>query len=159
MTVSGQKWLCGPDSTGALVVADPERLRVARPSFLSQTSHEPDGAFVAKEGAPRFETGWLSAGSLAGLLEALALPPEWSYRRAAELAARCRELLAQKVEVARGDATLVAFRPEGIEPEDLVARLTEQGVVVRFIPKAGLVRVSVGWWTSEDDLRRLAAAL
>ncbi|MCS7007671.1 MAG: aminotransferase class V-fold PLP-dependent enzyme, partial [Gaiellaceae bacterium] len=35
-TVSGQKWLCGPEGTGALVVADPERLRVARPSYLSQ---------------------------------------------------------------------------------------------------------------------------
>ena len=28
LTVSGQKWLCGPDATGALVVADPERLAV-----------------------------------------------------------------------------------------------------------------------------------
>ena len=27
-TVSGQKWLCGPDTTGALYVADPERLEV-----------------------------------------------------------------------------------------------------------------------------------
>ncbi len=32
-TVSGQKWLCGPDGTGALIVADPERLRVARPGL------------------------------------------------------------------------------------------------------------------------------
>ena len=27
LTVSGQKWLCGPDATGALVVADPEAAR------------------------------------------------------------------------------------------------------------------------------------
>ena len=33
LTISGQKWLCGPDATGGLVVADPERLRVARPSY------------------------------------------------------------------------------------------------------------------------------
>ena len=32
-TVSGQKWLCGPEGTGALVVADPESLRVARPEL------------------------------------------------------------------------------------------------------------------------------
>ena len=38
LTISGQKWLCGPDATGALVVADPERLRVARPSYFSQAS-------------------------------------------------------------------------------------------------------------------------
>ena len=36
LTISGQKWLCGPDSTGALVVAEPESLRVARPSYLRQ---------------------------------------------------------------------------------------------------------------------------
>ena len=34
-TVSGQKWLCGPDTTGALYVADPERLEVATPSYFA----------------------------------------------------------------------------------------------------------------------------
>ena len=33
---SCQKWLCGPDVTGGLVVADPERLGIAAPSYLSQ---------------------------------------------------------------------------------------------------------------------------
>ncbi len=31
-TISGQKWLCGPEGTGALVVMDPDALRIARPS-------------------------------------------------------------------------------------------------------------------------------
>ncbi len=31
-----QKWLCGPDAMGGLTVADPERLRIAAPSYLSQ---------------------------------------------------------------------------------------------------------------------------
>ena len=47
-TVSGQKWLCGPEGTGALVVADPEALRVARPSYLAQQGYEPDGTFDAE---------------------------------------------------------------------------------------------------------------
>ena len=50
LTISGQKWLCGPDSTGALVVADPERLRVARPSYFSQTAYEPSGSFEPARG-------------------------------------------------------------------------------------------------------------
>ncbi len=54
LTISGQKWLCGPDSTGGLVVADPDRLRVARPSYFSQQEHEPDGSFVPWPGARRF---------------------------------------------------------------------------------------------------------
>ena len=33
-TVSGQKWLCGPESTGALYVADADALRVARPGVF-----------------------------------------------------------------------------------------------------------------------------
>jgi selenocysteine lyase/cysteine desulfurase len=63
------------------------------------------------------------------------------------------------VAVEPGDATLVSFRPEDEEPEALVARLAEQRVVVREIPGRSLVRASVGWWTSEDDLQRLTAAL
>ena len=45
------------------------------------------------------------------------------------------------------------------DPTELVARLAEAGVVVRELPGRGLVRASCGWWTSEDDLARLAAGL
>jgi L-cysteine/cystine lyase len=157
LTISGQKWLCGPDSTGALVVADPERLRVARPSYFSQSAHEPSGSYEPAAGAARFDPGWLSSAVLAGLLAALDVRPEWAYERAETMAARCRELLAPLVEIVPGDATLVAFRAE--EPPGLVARLAEEGVVVREIPKTGLVRVSCGWWTDENDLQRLVGAL
>ena len=157
LTISGQKWLCGPDSTGALVVADPERLRVARPSYFSQTAHEPSGSFEPAAGAARFDPGWLSSAVLAGLLAALEVRPDWAYDRAAAMAARCRELLAPLTEVVPGDATLVAFRAE--DPPGLVSRLAEESVVVREIPKTGLVRVSCGWWTDETDLQRLVGAL
>jgi L-cysteine/cystine lyase len=157
LTVSGQKWLCGPDSTGALVVAEPERLRVARPSYFSQTAYEPTGSFEPAAGAARFDPGWLASAALAGLLAAVELRPEWACARAAEQAARCRELLEPLVEVVPGDATLVAFRHE--DPPGLVERLAASGVVVREIPKTGLVRASCGWWTNEDDLERLAAGV
>lgn len=157
LTISGQKWLCGPDSTGALVVAEPERLRIARPSYFSQTAFEPSGSFEPAEGAARFDPAWLSSAVLAGLLAAIAVRPEWAYDRATVLAARCRDLLASRAEVVAGDATLVAFRHD--DPPALVEKLAAEGVVVREIPKTGLVRVSCGWWTNEDDLQRLAAGL
>ena len=157
LTISGQKWLCGPDSTGALVVADPERLRVARPSHFSQTAYEPSGSFEPAGGAARFDPGWLPAAVLAGLLTAVELHPDWAYERAAGQAARCRELLTSHVQLVPGDATLVAFRHE--DPSGLVERLAAAGVVVREIPKTGLVRVSCGWWTNEDDLQRLVDAI
>jgi selenocysteine lyase/cysteine desulfurase len=55
-------------------------------------------------------------------------------------------------------STLVSFRPES-DPAALVRRLAERGVYVREVPGTGLVRVSCGWWTSDGDLERLAAAL
>jgi selenocysteine lyase/cysteine desulfurase len=57
-----------------------------------------------------------------------------------------------------GHSTLVSFHPPG-NPTELVAALGEQGVVVRELPGRSVVRASCGWWTSEDDLRRLADGL
>jgi selenocysteine lyase/cysteine desulfurase len=45
------------------------------------------------------------------------------------------------------------------ESADIVARLADAGVIVRDLPGRGLVRASVGWWTSDGDLERLVAAL
>ena len=159
-TVSGQKWLCGPESTGALYVADVEALRVAQPTYLAQQSFEPGGRYVVREGAQRFDSGWVPVGSLKGLAVALDLAPEWRFDRIREGAARCRELLAERVEVVTppGQAGLVTFRPEA-DAEQLVARLAEAGVVVRNLPGTPWVRASCGWWTSDEDLERLAAAL
>ena len=82
-TVSGQKWLCGPDGAGALVVAEPERLRVARPSYLSQTAYEPDGSFTPRDGAARFDPNWAGTTVIAGLAAAIDAPA------AVALRARC----------------------------------------------------------------------
>jgi L-cysteine/cystine lyase len=157
LTVSGQKWLCGPDSTGALVVADPERLRVARPSFFSQKGYEPAGSFEPAPGAARFDAGWIATASLAGLVTALELPPDWRFERAAAQARRCRKLLSRLVDVVPGDATLVSFRVE--DPPAVASRLAEADVAVRDLPGTELVRASCGWWTSDEDLERLAAGL
>jgi L-cysteine/cystine lyase len=56
-----------------------------------------------------------------------------------------------------GQATLVSWRAD--EPEAVVSRLAEQGVVVRDLPGTGLVRASCGYWTSDDDLERLVRGL
>jgi L-cysteine/cystine lyase len=157
-TVSGQKWLSGPDGTGALVVAEPERLRVARPSYLSQASYEPDGSFVPRNGAARFDPNWTGTTPIVGLTAALDIAPPWRYTRAAEMAARCRKRLAGVVEVVPGDATLVAFRPpDSRPPDEIVAELFEAGVVIRELPGRNLLRASCGWWTNDDDLQRLTA--
>jgi L-cysteine/cystine lyase len=162
LTISGQKWLCGPDSTGALVVADPEALRVSAPSYFSQVEYELDGRFEPRPGASRFDPGWWPATSLSGLLAAIDSRPAWAFDHAAGVAERCRALLAEHVEVvspAEGErSTLVAFRPSGV-PAEIVESLHRSDVHVREIPSTGLIRVSCGWWTSDGDLDRLLAEL
>ncbi len=162
LTVSGQKWLCGPDATGALVVADPERLRVGRPGYFAQASYEPDGTFIPREGAQRFEPNWIPVSSLSGLAVALTQAPAWHFERSYALAERLRGLLAGRAEVVTPAerATLVAFRPPAsASASDTVARLGTASVLVREVPGTGLIRASVGWWTSEGDLERLVVGL
>ncbi len=161
-TVSGQKWLCGPDSTGALFVRDPDGLRprlVAYPS--AETYDIAEGTWEPKAGARRFDTAFAPATSLAGLEAALADLPDGRFTRSRELAERCRALLLERgheVVSPAGQGPLVAFRFPG-ETAEAVAALYERGVIVRELPGTGLLRASVGWWNDESDLHRLVEAL
>ena len=112
LTVSAQKWLCGPDTVGALFVRDPERLRIAQPSYFAQKSFEPDGSFEPRAGAARFDSQWIAPASLAGLLAALDARPDWAFERAAEMTELCRSALAERFEVVSlpGQGTLVSWR-------------------------------------------------
>ena len=159
-TVSGQKWLCGPDSTGALYVRDPERLRVALPTYMSQSAYDIEESFTPKPGAARFDSVWYAPGTLAGLLAALEAAPEWRYERTRELAAYCRGRLVEaghEVITAPDQAGLISFGAG--DAAQAAARLYEAGVVVRDIPGTGWLRVSCGWWTNEDDVERMLNVL
>jgi L-cysteine/cystine lyase len=161
-TISGQKWLCGPEGTGALVVAEPEALRVARPSYLSQQGYDPDGGFEPRAGARRFDPNVTPTALAAGFRAALAALPDWRYERAFEMAERCRAALAEggaDVVVPEHRATLVSWQAPVEESAAIVARLAEAGIILRDLPGRGLLRASVGWWTNDEDIERLVAAL
>ncbi len=160
-TVSGQKWLCGPTPTGGLYVRDPERLRIAGPSYFSQASYESDGAFVAREGAARFEQGWIPHAFIAGLEASIHGMPEWRFDRAREMTDLCRQGLVDAgfdVVTEQGHGTLVSLRWPG-DTTAAVKRLYEEDIVIRDLPGTGLLRASCGYWTSEDDIERLIAGL
>jgi L-cysteine/cystine lyase len=161
-TVSAQKWLCGPDATGALAVGDPEALRMRLVAYPSVSEYSiAEGTFTPKPGAARFDATFTPASSLAGLEAALLDLPDGRHERARELTERFRgALLAAGHDVATeaGQGTLVSWRVAGDSAE--VARaLYERGVVVRDLPGTGLVRASVGWWNDESDLERLIDGL
>jgi len=160
---SGQKWLCGPEGSGSLYVHPDwlEQLTVPWPGYGSLADAKQALTSPPAEGAARldhgFPPGMRSAWALASLAVLESADWEWVHRRAAELAARLADQLAERgLEVgARGRSTLVSFKAEDVDAE--VLRLAEAGFVVRSIPSHGYVRVSVGAWSSEDELDRLAA--
>jgi L-cysteine/cystine lyase len=161
-TVSAQKWLCGPDATGALYVREPERLAVSAPSYFAQEAYDLEApSFVPKATAARVDSGWIPTPSLAGLEAALADLPEWRFDHAAAQTARCRDLLENAgldVVTEPRHATLISFRVAP-DPSSLVTDCYKEGVVLRDLPGTDLLRVSCGYWTNEDDLQRLVAAL
>jgi selenocysteine lyase/cysteine desulfurase len=159
---SGQKWLCGPEGSGALYVRRDQldELLVPWPGYGSLADAKQALDSPPAEHASRFDHGFppgmRSAWALAalGVLETAGL--QWVHERAATLAAGLAERLAERGhEVGpRGRSTLVAWKADDVEAE--VARLAEAGFVVRSIPSHGLIRASVGAWSSEEELTTLA---
>ena len=165
-TVSGQKWLLGPDATGGLYVRADQVAELAStvPSYFGRTDHDEFGSATFVDGAARFEPGALPLPSLAALVESLQLQSdvgEERFTRARAQAERCRRLLSERgidVLTEPNQATLVAFRVP--EPgANVVDRLAEAGVLIREIPELGWLRASVGFWTSDEELGRLSEAL
>jgi L-cysteine/cystine lyase len=160
-TVSGQKWLCGPATTGGLYVKDPERLAVSLPSYFSQARYSPDGSFEPREGAARFDPGWIPLAHLEGLSAALAVPPDWRFERSRTTAERCRERLLEAgcdVVTESGHSNLVSWTWEG-DTAEVARRLGARGVLIRDLPGTGLLRASCGYWTSDEDIDRLVEGL
>ena len=161
-TVSGQKWLLGPDATGCLYVR-PGGVAELELSFPSYLSWENPAALDPWPDARRLESVWIPPASLDGVHASLDLANEVGeerYARAQATAARCREVVGERAEVVTepGQATLVTWKADG-DAAETVKRAAVQGVIVRDMPGLGWVRASCGFWTSDEDLDRLAAVL
>ena len=158
---SGQKWLCGPEGSGTLYVRPDQldELTVPWPGYGSLADAHDALTSPPAEHAKRFDHGFpsglRSAWALASLGVFEAAGWDWVHARAADLAAQLADRLAGRgLEIApRGRSTLVSWRAQDADAE--VERLAGEGIVVRSIPSHGYVRVSVGAWTSEEELDRL----
>jgi len=158
---AGQKWLCGPDGSGYLYArADLcERLVPAWPSFLSLSDPGRPSELLLRPGAARFDLGVFARSQTAAALGALDTLGEAGWEqvleRGPDLAARLAAALTDRgLEVAdRGASTLVSWAAGDAAAE--VERLAASGFVVRDLAGRGLVRASVGAWSSEEELDRL----
>jgi L-cysteine/cystine lyase len=165
----GQKWLCGPNGVGFLWLAEgfEELFEVAAASYYTRDFRSEGAPFWP--GARRHDGASLAMAGLAGLIAAVEFRRElvgWAEgaEQMAGVRARCVELLAEvpgltlQAETA-GAAPLVAFTLQGRSAEEVVEHLEQAGVLARTLPGLDWVRVSIGYWVSDSDLERLAAAL
>ena len=160
---SGQKWLCGPEGSGCLFVREErlEELLIPWPGYASVADPSRALELEPAEGVKRLDHGFPAGMRSAWALASLELFAEtgwsWIHERAASLASWLAERLAERgLRVwPRGRSTLVSWEAQDAAAE--VERLGTEGFVVRSIPQFGLVRASVGAWSSEEELERLVA--
>ena len=156
----GAEMAVRPGGHGALVVADPDALRVGHPSYLSQDGLRAGRCVPAPRGSgairPEPHPG-LAHGRPAGRISRpfrrgrTSAPPRWRSASA-------------RVWPTPGETSSCPRSARRSSPGARRSRsrptssngLAEAGVIVRDLPGRGLVRASVGWWTSDDDLERLA---
>ena len=159
---SGQKWLCGPEGSGCLFVRSDQlqQLLVPWPGYGSLEDPKQPLESGPSAGVARFDHGFPPGIRSVWALSSLKVLGEagwdWVHTRAAELAAGFAAMLAERgFEVSpRGHSTLVSWKAQ--QPDAEVDRLAEAGFVVRSIPAHGLVRASIGAWSSEEELAELA---
>lgn len=170
--VPGQKWLCGPEGTGALYVAN-ERLDAILPSYTgggSWASYDYAGHYTLRQDASRFDTpGHPYVPALAGLKAALQwfledVTPEWAYARVLRNAATCRQLLeaidgVHILNPPGEHAGLLHFTVDGWEPDAIFEELLRRDVLIRSVIMPACIRASTGFYNSDGDLQKLASGL
>ncbi len=166
--ISGQKWLLGPEGTGALAVRRGIVGEVLPPvgGFFAASAPYAVGGDALWRDARRFETAGLHKPSIVGLARSagwlsmyVGLP--WVYARAARLAAGAADRLAGMPGVTlltprARMASLVSFRVTGWTGDEVAEALGRRvHAIVRSIPGLDAVRLSVAFFTTEDELRRV----
>lgn len=169
--MSGQKWLCGPEATGALYVRR-DRLADIAPTYLRYAQTDLSGYLLPVPGAMRYEIGeFYGPAVLAQEAALLWLRDEvgldWAYERNAMLGRRCWDGLSEVPGVTvttprERMAGLVCFAIDGLPPQDLAAKLYEHGMIIRYVaypPGPTVARVANGWWNTEEEVDALVAAV
>lgn len=162
----GQKWLLGPDGTGAFYVRSEslERLHPPALGWASVTGHDLAGSFSLFPNARRFETATVSTPLVGGLRAAaefaLDLGIEAIARRIASLASHLKRRLAELPGVTlltplepERSAGLVAFTVDGVDAEQAAQRLwREHRILCRSIPRPYCLCFSVHAFNTEAEL-------
>jgi L-cysteine/cystine lyase len=168
--VPGQKWLCGPEGTGALYASQDavSEVQITFAGYFSVDGYNIHGGILPKGNAQKFEQGMTQPAMLAGQLAAChwltdEVGPGWAFGRIRELALTARDLLSRVpgvTVVTTGEtAGLITFQVSGVKAEEAAMALARQGILVRTVPHPQAIRLATGFYNTVEELERLAAAL
>jgi len=161
----GQKWLCGPEETGALYCRRDLLAQIPVPlaSYGTAASYDDDG-FVAHTDGRRLEFGTRNPVGFVGQLAAIAFLRE---RVGIEAAASRSVALARsaitELDQVRGvemltpaarHATLVTARIAGVGADRAVEALADRRIFVRSIRELDAIRLSLAYFTTTDERER-----
>ncbi len=166
-----QKWLCGPDGTGALYIRQASQHYVS-PLYVGYTStkHEPGIEWELLPSAQQFEFGGRQTAAIAGQGAALRwldeyVGHEWQYAHIAELNAYAYQMLSTLAGITiwtpqPGVNGLLSFTLAETDDAVIVQQLREEhNIYVRNIPSTRALRISTGFFNTEEDIDRLVTAL
>lgn len=167
----GQKWLCGPEGTGALYVRA-DRLADIRPTHLRYAQLDPTGYLIPAPGANRYEIGEFygpavlaQEAAVRWLRDEVGL--EWMYARTADLGRRCWEGLTAVLGVTvttprQRMAGIICFMVDGVTPQEMAAKLYERNMTIRYVaypPGPTVARIANAWWNTEQEVDQLVACI
>jgi L-cysteine/cystine lyase len=166
-----QKWLCGPDGTGALYVRK-ESLSIVSPTYVGYYSieYDEDSVWELKHSAQRFELGGRQTAAVAGQTAALTwletvVGYEWLHTRIAALSSYANNALKDLPDLniltpQPGTNGLLSLTIAGRDDSEIVERLqTEYNILIRNIPGSHALRFSIGFYNTEAEIDTLAQAL
>src|SRR6266849_7373803 len=166
-----QKWLCGPDGTGALYVRR-DALSYVSPTYVGYWSvkHEEGMEWELMESAQRFEAGGRQTAALAGQAAVLnwleeAVGYQWLFERIRSLSGYTYNALQTVPGLTLltpqpGESGLVAFKLEGRDATEVVTYLRDNhNIYIRDIPSTKSLRISTGFYNTEEETDKLVQAM
>ena len=166
-SIPGQKWLLGPEGTGAVWVRR-DYIPKARLTFgghFAFESYDSRGSAKLFDDARRFEATPFHRPSVVGLARAIGwltmyVGLDYVYRHGGEMAHYAADRLAEIDGVTLLTprdrmANLVSFRIAGWPAQDALDELAARTfAIARTLPLVDALRISPGFWTSTEELDR-----
>jgi L-cysteine/cystine lyase len=165
--IPAQKWLLGPEGLGALWVRRElfDTIGLSFAGYFSFASYDSRGNRALQPDARRFQVTNYHRPSVLGMARAIGwltmfVGLDFVHRRGAEMAHRAADLLAAIDGVTLLTprdrmAGLVSFRIRGWEPQAAMDELAARTFcIIRTLPPIDALRISLGFWTTEDEMDR-----